>query len=526
MEKRNALLMAYDKRGIADFARGLVKEGYAIYGSKGTVAELAKDGVAATDIATIVGDPILGHRVVSLSREIFAGILARDIEEDRKELADHGITWFDLVAVDFYPLQAELADPAHTRESVIEKTDIGGPTAVRAAAKAGRVVVVDPADRERVLAWLSGGRPDEAAFLAGLAAKAEAIVARYALASAEGRSDGAYAGIIGKEVAPAKYGENAYQAPAALYTLESEDSLALDRFEVVEGTPPSYNNWCDIDRLLQTATHIAAAYDVNRGKVPYIAVGAKHGNACGAAAGEDAEQVLKNMLAGDPLSIFGGLVLVNFPIDDELGDVLAGKMLDGIIAPSFSEGARDRLRRKGDKCRFIENAALAALGKDTLDTASRFRYVRGGFLRQPNYAFVMNLSAPELAKHGEASKAQEEDMLLAWAVGATSNSNTIALVKAGMLLGNGVGQQDRVGAATLGLARAARSGHDVAGAAAYSDSFFPFPDAPEALFNAGITAILSTSGSKNDQLSIDLAAARGVALYLIPDSMGRGFFGH
>ncbi len=526
MEKRNALLMAYDKAGIADFARGLIGLGYAIYGSKGTVAALAADGVEAVDIATMVGDPILGHRVVSLSREIYAGILARDIEEDRAELSANNITWFDRVCVDFYPLQAELADPAHTKESVIEKTDIGGPTAVRAAAKAGRVVITDPADRERVLTWLSGGRPDEETFLDELAAKAEAIVSRYVLASASGRSGGTYAGVIGKSVAAAKYGENAYQAPAALYSGETADALALDRFQVVEGTAPSYNNWCDIDRMLQTATHIAAAFDVNRGKVPHIAVGAKHGNACGAAQGESPEIVLTNMLAGDPLSIFGGLVMVNFPIDDELGEILAGKMLDGIIAPSFSEGARDRLRRKGDKCRFIENPALLSLSKSTLDDAPRFRYVRGGFMRQPNYTFVMDLQHAELAKHGTATKQQEDDMLLAWAVGATSNSNTISLVRNGMLLGNGVGQQDRVGAAQLGITRALRSKHELTGASAYSDSFFPFPDAPEVLFDAGVTAILSTSGSKNDQLSIDLAAARNAALYLIPDSLGRGFFGH
>jgi phosphoribosylaminoimidazolecarboxamide formyltransferase/IMP cyclohydrolase len=67
MNKKNALLMAYDKAGIADFARGLISLGYAVYGSKGTVEHLAKDGVQAIDIAGIVGEPILGHRVVSLS---------------------------------------------------------------------------------------------------------------------------------------------------------------------------------------------------------------------------------------------------------------------------------------------------------------------------------------------------------------------------------------------------------------------------------------------------------------------------
>ena len=526
MTTKNALLMVYHKDGISDFANGLINEGYTIYGSAGTVAHLSKEGVPATDIATIVGAPILGHRVVSLSREIFAGILARDTAEDQEELSKNNITWFDLVCVDFYPLQAELADPTHTKASVIEKTDIGGPTAVRAAAKAGRVVVCDPADRERVLSWLSAGRPDEETFLDELSAKAEAVISRYTLASAEGRSDGAYTGTIGKQVAVCKYGENAPQAPAALFSAETNDPLALPNFTVIEGTPPSYNNWCDIDRLLQTVTHIAGAHDVNFRQVPKIAVGVKHGNPCGAAAHEDEATALSSMMAGDPLSIFGGLIMVNFPITAELAETLAGKMLDGVVAPSFAPEAIERLRRKGDKCRFIKNEALATLSKDSLDSTLRTRYVRGGFLRQPNYTFLLELDSADLAKHGTTTAEREKDMLLAFAVGATSNSNTIALVKDGKLLGNGVGQQDRVGAANLAIERAKRSGHDLQGAVAYSDSFFPFPDAPEVLINAGISAILTTSGSKNDPLTIELARIRNTALYMIPDSLGRGFFGH
>ena len=83
-----------------------------------------------------------------------------------------------------------------------------------------------------------------------------------------------------------------------------------------------------------------------------------------------------------------------------------------------------------------------------------------------------------------------EDLILAWAVGCTSNSNTITLVKDGMLLGNGVGQQDRVGAAQLAIMRAGEK--DLNGAVAYSDSFFPFPDAPQILIDYGIKIIFST----------------------------------
>ena len=339
------------------------------------------------------------------------------------------------------------------------------------------------------------------------------------------RSGDKNVGFFGERIATCKYGENAWQAPAHLYSTGTNDPLALDKFVVIEGTPPSYNNWVDIDRLLQTASHIAGAYAINEGFGPAIAVGVKHGNPCGAATGSDRSEVLKKMMAGDPLAIFGGLVMANFEVNEALCESLAGKMLDGIIAPAFTPEAIALLRRKGDKCRFVVNPALIEL-VDNLDREPRFRYVRGGFLVQSNYTFIPDFDRREIRKRGTATPTQERDMMLAWAIGSTSNSNTITLVKNEQLIGNGVGQQDRVGAAYLAITRARRSGHDVAGAAAYSDSFFPFPDGPQALIDAGVTAIFTSSGSVKDQATIDVCAKNGVALYMVPDQIGRGFFGH
>jgi phosphoribosylaminoimidazolecarboxamide formyltransferase/IMP cyclohydrolase len=277
--------------------------------------------------------------------------------------------------------------------------------------------------------------------------------------------------------------------------------------------------------LLQTITHIAEGYTLNKCIDSAIAVGVKHGNPCGAATGSDRLEVLEKMMAGDPLAIFGGLIMVNFDIEERLCGPLVGKMLDGIVAPSFTPGAVAMLRRKSNKCRFIINPVLGGL-RNNLDQAPRFRYVRGGFLTQPNYTFVPNLKDDKIAKYGIAASLQERDMILAWAVGSTSNSNTVTLVKNGQLIGNGVGQQDRVGAAQLAIARARRSGHDVAGAVAYSDSFFPFPDGPQVLIEAGVAAIFTSSGSIRDQATIDVCEKNGVILYMIPDQIGRGFFGH
>lgn len=536
----NALISVFHKEGVVEFARELLALDWRLFASGGTAKTLAAAGLPVTDVAELVGGgPILGHRVVTLSREVHAGLLATDSDADIEELEHLSIPRIDLVYVDLYPLKEEIAKPNHTWDSVIDKTDIGGPTMLRSAAKGGRIVVCDPGDRAMVIEQLKQGQlgPGTAARIA-LAAKAEMIVADYCLESAHYHSNGAYDGFIGQLCQQCKYGENAWQTEAALFGTGSPDLLALDKFQLVAGSAPSYNNLADVDRLLQTVTHIAAGWEVNFSAVPFIAVAVKHGNPCGAAVAEHPSIVLRDMIEGDTRAIFGGLVMTNFKFTKGLAEVLlthkTGKgerrILDGIIAPSFHEAAIDMLKRKGDKCRFLANPALAALNRHSLDTAPRFRYVRGGFLHQPNYTFVFDLNDPNLQQFGTIDPDIEYDLLLAWAIGSTSNSNTITLVKDGMLIGNGTGQQDRVGAAELAIKRARDAGHVTEGVVAYSDSFFPFPDAVEVLAKTGIKAILTSSGSKmkggGDPETIRVCQENGIVLYMMPDAIGRGFFGH
>ena len=522
-EKKNALISVYDKEGIAEFAQELVDMGWKIFSSGGTAKVLLEAGIPVTDVAELTGlSPILDHRVATLAPQLHGGLLAT--EKHLEELERLGFPWIDLVCAGFYPLEEETRRLDATEESVIEKTDIGGPTLCRSGAKGRRIVIIDPADRMRVIEWLKNDEPDGVEFRNDLAAKAEFIIAGYCLTSARFHSDGNYEGMIGTKITPCKYGENAWQTPADLFETDPSDPLAIARFRVLEGQPPGCNNYADIDRLLQAMTHIAEAFAINQDS-PYIAVGVKHGNPCGAAVGYDPKKVIGDMMAGDPLAIFGGLVMTNFTINETLCGPLVGRMLDGIIAPDFTPGAIETLRRKEDKCRFVANSALENL-VGHLDVTPRLRFVRGGFLMQPNYTFVLDLNSDQVAKYSQATLEQEADMQLAWAIGSTSNSNTITLVKDGQLIGNGVGQQDRIGAADLAIERALRSGHDVTGAVAYSDSFFPFNDAVEYLIDAGVVAILTSSGSRNDPKVIELCQERGIVLYMIPDAVGRGFFGH
>jgi len=180
-----ALLASYEKDGaLLSLAKLLKEHDWSLLGSSGTTRYLKENGVECRDVADIVGKPILGHRVVTLSREVHAALLSRP--EDAPELEKLGITPIDLVYVTLYPLEKTIADPNVRPEDVIEKTDIGGPTLLRAAAKGGRLALSNPSQITDLEAWFTGGSSEEARKKLALrfAAEAERRVAEYVHASA------------------------------------------------------------------------------------------------------------------------------------------------------------------------------------------------------------------------------------------------------------------------------------------------------------------------------------------------------
>ncbi|MBP9716284.1 MAG: hypothetical protein KBD48_03830 [Candidatus Pacebacteria bacterium] len=538
-KKRIALLSVYDKTGIAEFAESLIEIGFTILSSGGTAKVLTDSGLEVLDTADFTGlKAILGHRVATLHPKIYAGLLALDNDEHKAELLKEGYEWIDLVCVDFYPLKEEIKKSTATPESVIEKTDIGGPTMIRASVKGKRITICDPVDRPTVIQWLKDGEPSHDGMIEYLGSKAEFVISQYCADSAIYHSKGKYQAIFGEKFMDLRYGENPYQTPAAVYVMPTDfdDPLALNRFKILAGNP-SMVNMTDVDRGLQTITHIAAGFDVNFHEFPRIAVGLKHGNPCGAAYDDSRKKATEMMLTGNPISIFGGTVIVNFEIHKDVARMLVTdsgggrRPLDILIASGVDEESLEILRRKNDRCLVMVNPALNLLTKESLDTVTRFRYVRGGFILQPNYTYVVNLKNDSIKEFGYMDGASERecrDLVLAWAICNTSTSNTITIVKDRMLLANAVGQQDRVGAVELALSIMKKAGHDPSEAVAVSDSFFPFPDAPQLLLDSGVATILTTSGSVNDQATIDLFAGHtdGRTLLMIPDKEGRGFYAH
>jgi phosphoribosylaminoimidazolecarboxamide formyltransferase/IMP cyclohydrolase len=179
---KTALLASYEKdEALLKLGKVLHEHGWSLLGSAGTAKFLSENAVPCRDVGEIVGAPILGHRVVTLAREIYAGLLATDA--DAEELKNLGITRIDLVYVTLYPLEKTIADPKSSANDVIEKTDIGGPTLLRAAAKGRRIVLSSPQQLDEFEQKLAADSFDRR-YLITLAAAAERRVAGYADVSA------------------------------------------------------------------------------------------------------------------------------------------------------------------------------------------------------------------------------------------------------------------------------------------------------------------------------------------------------
>ena len=134
---RTALISVSDKRGIADFAKGLEELGIKILSTGGTKKELEENGVKVTGISDYTGSPeILGGRVKTLHPSVHAGLLAKLDDDDHvAQLNENGLGTIDLVVVNLYPFQRYANRRGVSDAEVLEQIDIGGPTTVRASAK-------------------------------------------------------------------------------------------------------------------------------------------------------------------------------------------------------------------------------------------------------------------------------------------------------------------------------------------------------------------------------------------------------
>ena len=492
-----ALLSVYDNTGLVGFARGLAGLGWELVASGKTAAALVEAGLAPLEVAELTGSPeMLDGRVKTLHPRVHAAILA-DLErpEHRAQLEAHAITPIDLVVVNLYPFAS---DPS------IELIDVGGPTMVRAAAKnhARVTVVTDPSQYDAVLAELverGATSPETRRRLARAAfaqsAAYDAAIAAW-LAGDEALPERLVLDL--ERVAATRYGENPHQH-AARYRRAGARPW-WDGVTQHAGAALSYLNYLDADAAWRLVHELAA--DVPGSRAAAII---KHANASGAAVAETLRAAFERALDADPVSAFGGVVAIGGEVDDDLAAaVAAGPQADVIVAAGFTPGAIEALVARRKATRLLAAPAPEPLGLSV-------RTLGDTALVQDADELVAAASTWTCATAAAPTPAQMVDLVVAWRVCARTTSNAIVIARDGVAVGVGAGQQSRVVAAELAVAKA---GERARGAAAASDAFFPFPDGLERLADAGVTAVVQPGGSVRDGEVVAAAERAGLVVMM------------
>ena len=497
---QRALLSVSDKTGLVEFAVALAEAGWELVTSGGTATALREGGLTVTPVSEITGFPeMMGGRVKTLHPRIFGGILAR--EQDFAEAAEHEAPLFGIVAVNLYPFAAAARRDAPLPE-LIEQIDIGGPSLIRAAAKShARVtVLVDPADYGRVAGALAGDGLPETERQA-LALKAFRHTAAYdaLIQRTLGDRFGEAAlpeslHVAGELALRPRYGENPHQQ-AAFYADPLAAGPGLATAEQLQGKELSYNNLLDLDAALAIAADFPE---------PATAV-VKHGNPCGAATGPELAATYKAALAGDPISAFGGVIGLNREVDAETAAAITSSFKECVIAPAFSNAAREMLEAKS-------NLRLLATGPlDDYRPAAQLRSVTGGWLLQEGDTKTLDDTDINVASDRVPTSAEWKALRFGWRVVRHVRSNAIVLARDSRITGVGAGQMSRVDSVRIAIEKA---GDAARGSVMASDAFFPFRDGVDLAAAAGVTAIIQSGGSIRDDEVIAAANEQGVVLVL------------
>jgi phosphoribosylaminoimidazolecarboxamide formyltransferase/IMP cyclohydrolase len=329
-----------------------------------------------------------------------------------------------------------------------------------------------------------------------------------------------------------KHGENPHQQGYVIIDEKSDDPLAISKFTTASGAPATSQiekmGWVcltDLSRGIEALTRVAAAYEVNTGSVPHIAILMQHGNPCGAATGTT-DDVLHHAIDGNYRASFGSFLVTNVPLTRHVALCLrqwmpAHRPFSGIAAPAMDELGAGFFARKNGTCHILVNPALEKLGVNSLEPTEQIRSIRGAKLAQTPNAFI-----PQFPKDWDEKLVA--DMCLAWGLCAASDSNCITVVKDRKLVTNAVGQPCRTGACELALLQAQQAERSalLKGAAVVSDSFFAFADGIDMLARKKVRAIFATRGSVNDEAVAEHAKQFDVIFHTVPDTEGRIFAGH
>jgi len=488
MSKKRALISVSDKSGLTDFARFLEEQNYELISTGGTFKHLKDAGLNPIQIDEVTDFPeMLDGRVKTLHPKVHGGLLAvRSNEEHMKTVQEYEIRLIDMVIVNLYPF-FENVNKEISLDEKVEFIDIGGPSMLRSAAKNFNSVVVltDVNDYEIIKNEMSENGDSTIETRKKLAGKVFNLTSAYDAAISRMLLDEEYPTYLNasyKKVSDLRYGENPHQS-AAYYTSTFENGAMKD-FEILGGKELSFNNLRDMDLCWKV---------VNEFKDELACCAVKHSTPCGVAVGTTALETYTKTFECDPISIFGGIIGMNYKVDAATAEELNKTFLEIVMATDFDEDALEILRKK-------KNLRIIKIKNQVTDKQAWVKIDGGMLVQSADDQFSDDI---KLVTESAPTDEQRKALLFSQRVVKYVKSNAIVVSNGVQAIGIGGGQVNRIWATQQAIERAKEKFDGELVLA--SDAFFPFRDVVDFCAQEGITAIIQPGGSMRDNDSIEAA---------------------
>lgn len=495
MNKKRVLISVSDKTNLIDFARFLESKEYQLISTGGTFKHLKDAGLNPIQIDEVTGFPeMLDGRVKTLHPKVHGGLLAvRNSEEHMKTVQEHEIGLIDMVIVNLYPF-FENANSDISLDEKVEFIDIGGPSMLRSAAKnfTSVTVITQVEDYELIQNEIAETGNSKLETRKKLAGKVFNLTSAYDAAISKMLLEEDYPQYLNasyRKVSDLRYGENPHQTAA--YYVSTTGSGAMKDFNILGGKELSFNNLRDMDLCWKV---------VNEFKDEMACCAVKHSTPCGVAIGTSALETYTKTFECDPVSIFGGIIGMNFKVDAVTAKELNKTFLEIVMAPDFDADALEILKKK-------KNLRIIKINHPVSD-AQTWVKVDGGILVQDNdNKFSEDIKT---VTKTTPSDEQQKALLFAQRVVKYVKSNAIVVSNGNQALGIGGGQVNRIWATQQAIERAKEK--FLGDLVLASDAFFPFRDVVDFCAQQGIKAIIQPGGSMRDADSIEAADEHGIPM--------------
>ena len=495
--KKRVLISVSDKSGLTEFAQFLEKNNYQLISTGGTFKHLKDAGLSPIQIDEVTNFPeMLDGRVKTLHPKVHGGLLAvRDNKEHMDTVTEHGIELIDMVVVNLYPF-FENAGKNIPLDEKVEFIDIGGPSMLRSAAKNFKsvTVITNVEDYEKVKSEIETSGETTLETRKTLAGKVFNLTSAYDAAISKMLLEEEYPQYLNasyKKVSDLRYGENPHQSAA--YYVSTVENGAMKDFEQLGGKELSFNNLRDMDLCWKV---------VNEFKNEMACCAVKHSTPCGVAIGNTAVETYTKTFECDPVSIFGGIVAMNYKVDAATAEELGKTFLEIVMALDFEEKALEILRQK-------KNLRIIKI-KNPVSDKQTWVKIDGGLLVQDcDNQFSEEI---KVVTEKQPTEEQRKALLFAQRVVKYVKSNAIVVSNGTQALGIGGGQVNRIWATQQAVERAKEkfSGELVLA----SDAFFPFRDVVDFCAEKDIKAIIQPGGSIKDEESIEAANQHGIPMLI------------